>query len=145
MVSILRLQTLISYAASPNPTWNYFELIVWSTVEIYVGLVCACLPTLRLLLVKLFPVLGGSSGRVTGSYEVQNYGTGGPSGAHSRGGHTTHIATVDRSGPDEFAEGRLGITYDKTYNVQYSDNDESSLVPMSDLGKPEEPQPSTTR
>ena len=42
------------------------EVSIWSTIEINVGIICACMPTLRLLLVRLFPVLGGS--RSAGKY-----------------------------------------------------------------------------
>ena len=42
------------------------DVSVWSTVEINMGIICASMPTLRLLLVRLFPILGGS--RSAGKY-----------------------------------------------------------------------------
>jgi len=37
---------------------NFYDLSLWSTVEVCLGIVCACLPTIRLLLVRVFPILG---------------------------------------------------------------------------------------
>ncbi len=137
IVSILRLRTLITSTANANSSWNYTDLIVWSEVEVFVGVVCACLPTLRLLLVRVFPFFGGSSRRITGSYEGRR-ATKGTSAPSNTRGHTTNITTINR-GEDgvELEEGLgNGIAYDKTYTVQYSDNDEASLVPLRDLNKP---------
>lgn len=47
---------------------NYYDTSRWSTVEICLGIVCTCLPTTRLLLVRLFPVLGGTSQRRASGY-----------------------------------------------------------------------------
>lgn len=62
MVSGLRLQSLILFANSINPTWDEWPVALWSTIEINVGLLCACLPTVRLILVRIWPrVFGGST------------------------------------------------------------------------------------
>ncbi|OAR01398.1 hypothetical protein LLEC1_04628 [Akanthomyces lecanii] len=55
VVSILRLQSLIYLARSFNPTWDQWIVAWWSTIEVHVGMVCASLPTLRLVLVRLCP------------------------------------------------------------------------------------------
>jgi hypothetical protein len=49
IVSIVRLTIFmkIPIATAADVTFNFREVIVWSTVEINVGLVCACLPSLR--------------------------------------------------------------------------------------------------
>lgn len=74
-MSGLRLRSLILFDSNDiNPTWNYVEVSIWSTIEINVGIICVCLPTLRLLLVKLFPRLFGtvrSGGRY---YDNNGYG-----------------------------------------------------------------------
>lgn len=36
---------------SINLTWDYFPVCLWSTVEVTVGVMCTCMPTLRLILV----------------------------------------------------------------------------------------------
>ncbi|KIH86417.1 integral membrane protein [Sporothrix brasiliensis 5110] len=79
---ILRLHSLLDFANSSNPTWDNYEVINWSTIEINVGIICACLPTTRLILVHFFPrVLGSSSQRYYNNY----YNSGGPNG-NSQGG-----------------------------------------------------------
>lgn len=68
VVSILRLQSLVHFASASNITWNYYDASRWSTVEVCLGIVCTCLPVTRLLLVRLFPVLGGTSQRKPSGY-----------------------------------------------------------------------------
>ncbi|KYK61997.1 hypothetical protein DCS_03142 [Drechmeria coniospora] len=55
IVSILRLHSLIYFATSDNPTWDLWTPAVWSVIEVNVGMICTCLPALRLMLVRLFP------------------------------------------------------------------------------------------
>ncbi|PGH00426.1 hypothetical protein GX51_05834 [Blastomyces parvus] len=55
IVSILRLHTLLKFATSHNFTWDYVEMGYWSTIEIHVGIICACMPAMRSLLRRLFP------------------------------------------------------------------------------------------
>ncbi|KAL8336992.1 hypothetical protein RB601_008473 [Gaeumannomyces tritici] len=94
VVSILRLQSLVEFASSSNPTWDHWDITHWSAIEINVGIICACLPSLRLLLVRIFPRLGGSSDRY-GSKAQDN----GPSKGFSR--PSTGVALVSRGGAVE--------------------------------------------
>ena len=55
IVSILRLQSLIFFANSKNPTWDQWIVGWWSTIEVNVGMICTCLPTVRLILVRAWP------------------------------------------------------------------------------------------
>lgn len=55
VVSVLRLQSLIYLARSSNPTWDQWLVAWWSTIEVHVGMICTCLPTLRLILVRIYP------------------------------------------------------------------------------------------
>ncbi|KND87683.1 hypothetical protein TOPH_07651 [Tolypocladium ophioglossoides CBS 100239] len=55
VVSILRLQSLIYFANSTNPTWDQWIVAWWSTIEVNVGMICTCLPTVRLILVRACP------------------------------------------------------------------------------------------
>ncbi|KAG9562314.1 CFEM domain-containing protein, partial [Aureobasidium melanogenum] len=52
-VSVVRLRSLIVFANSQNITWDYNDAAWWSTVEIHVGIICACLPSVRALFVSL--------------------------------------------------------------------------------------------
>jgi hypothetical protein len=38
IVSILRLQALVHFAASSNASWEFYDVSVWSTIEICVGI-----------------------------------------------------------------------------------------------------------
>lgn len=81
IVSIIRLHAIVSFASSANVTWDNFPVLLWSTVEINVGIMCTCMPTLRLMLVRYFPRLGGGS-----SYANRGrgyYPSGGPGAGRS--------------------------------------------------------------
>ncbi|KAG5989432.1 hypothetical protein E4U43_004500 [Claviceps pusilla] len=60
VVSALRLAYLSSFEASINITWDYYDVALWSTIEINVGIICTSLPTMRLILVRLSPGVFGS-------------------------------------------------------------------------------------
>ncbi|KAB5511391.1 hypothetical protein GE09DRAFT_1165163 [Coniochaeta sp. 2T2.1] len=49
------------YGNTHNPTWDVYDTSYWSAVELNVAVCCACMPNIRLLLVKLFPKQMGSS------------------------------------------------------------------------------------
>lgn len=100
----------------------------WSTIEVNVGIMCATLPTARLMLVRLFPVLGGSG--ATGGYYYGQRNTG-----NSRPGRSGVRSAADGRPGDDGAVKRGGaIIYQKSFTVQYGDEpDEQSLVHMRDL------------
>ncbi|KIM93800.1 hypothetical protein OIDMADRAFT_65044, partial [Oidiodendron maius Zn] len=57
MVSILRLQSLLQFGNTTNPTYDHVPLGYWSTLEMCFGLVVTCMPSVRLLLLHVFPQL----------------------------------------------------------------------------------------
>ncbi|KAH8203349.1 hypothetical protein TruAng_002444 [Truncatella angustata] len=62
LVSILRLRAMIQFGSTKNVTQDYVEVGYWSTIEISIGIVCACMPAIRALLSHILPVVfGGSS------------------------------------------------------------------------------------
>jgi hypothetical protein len=145
IVSIVRLQALVTFAESSNATWDNFPVSLWSTVEINVGIMCTCMPTLRLILVRLFPALGGSS-YAKGYYNTGGAGAGGAhvSGSRmtrtsqkrtlvgnltSRSNHTTTVQPGDSS-DTVLPKSAAGIVRQQTFAVQYDDGDETSLVQM---------------
>lgn len=96
---------------------------------------CACLPTIRMVLVKLFPVLAGTTQRSKGNHYYQ-YGSGVRSKtAGTQQGRTVGTVTTDRPNSEQGAEGS-GIVFQKSYTVQYSDSDEISLVNMANSDGP---------
>lgn len=49
-----------------NPTWDYWSVSNWSTVEINVGIMCVCMPSLRMIVVQCFPKMLGTVRTNTG-------------------------------------------------------------------------------
>ncbi|KAH8199888.1 hypothetical protein TruAng_005944 [Truncatella angustata] len=83
IVSVIRLRSLILFASTENPTWDYNEAAWWSTIELHVGIICACLPSLRSLFVSLgVKILGSSNDKSRGT----GYGTNGSHMGASRSG-----------------------------------------------------------
>lgn len=60
IVSTFRLASLSNFDASINMTVDYYDVALWSTIEINVGVVGISLPTLRLILVRISPRVFGS-------------------------------------------------------------------------------------
>ena len=131
IVSIIRLQSLVDLGSSQNPTYDHTNVSVWSTVEIHVGIICASMPAVRLLLVRLFPVLGDSS------YDSSNYQSSGDIyGRMPRIASRNH-ALVELSSRGESIPrpeyGRIELV--RTFDVQYSDGDETRLVSLREFEK----------
>ena len=136
-MSILRLITTIKFTAGDganNATWEYVEFDVWSTIEIATGVVCACLPSLRLLLVRIFPKLGGSSARTYYQHDSGNFNKAEPGCARSLPQPLGSSSEADKMSHDTRID-PVGITRDRTYEVEFGkrDTDETELVYMKDL------------
>ncbi|KAK1990638.1 CFEM domain-containing protein [Colletotrichum falcatum] len=139
VVSILRLQSVVQFAKSQNPTWDQFGVAMWSTVEINVGIICACMPSIRVILVQLFPKILGTTrtgGSQAAKYYVNSSGGGGSGGVGGRSrnrtlGSEAKVKTLDRESSAGTVGSPKGIMYTKEYAVDY--NDETSLVPMRGL------------
>lgn len=125
LVSILRLQSLLHFAKTSNPTWDNLAVSQWSTVEINVGIICTCMPSIRVLLLRLFPKLLGTTQNSNGYY-VSN--------SHN---HIGGNISVDRPGKSLNSSQRGGdvdgITYSQTYIVHWGEHDETKSTQMSDL------------
>ncbi|KAF4981965.1 hypothetical protein FZEAL_2311 [Fusarium zealandicum] len=133
VVSILRLRAVVQFGSeTENATWEFLEVSKWSTIEINVGMICACMPSLRLLLVRLFPKFMGTSRRY-----YANYGSNNPTGGitnknSSRPLGTNATSQVDRTHRQIDPK---GITCQRTYEVDFGDSDETHLVHMKDLDR----------
>ncbi|KAF2463476.1 uncharacterized protein BDR25DRAFT_245562 [Lindgomyces ingoldianus] len=55
LISIIRLQTLVRISNSKDPTFDNPPAATFSVVEVNVGIVCACLPSLRPLFAHMLP------------------------------------------------------------------------------------------
>ncbi|KAH7078145.1 hypothetical protein BKA63DRAFT_509850 [Paraphoma chrysanthemicola] len=65
IVSILRLRAFTHFATTTNVTWDFTEASLWSIIEWEVGIICSCMPAIRLGLVRLFPRILGSTSNST--------------------------------------------------------------------------------
>lgn len=116
----------MSFANSQNPTWDNWSVCNWSVVEINVGIMCACMPTARLALMRAFDVFRETTISRSGYYGYNNQPSGSTPGSHSQAAVTSDGHAADAGGPSV-------IVYKKSYTVQYSDHDEASLVDMRNL------------
>lgn len=139
ITSILRLQSLISFSENTNVTWSFYNVALWSTIEIGVGVFCANMPVLRLMFVWMFPNAAGSTARKTPLYyhKASDEGRSAAS-SHARG----HLASVNRAEQKGGLDGHGGIMFQKSYEVQYTDNDEVGLVDMERNQRPGTASPS---
>lgn len=55
IVSILRLAFIFPGLTQMDTTWHYVDNIIWIILEMYVGVICACLPSLKALIKHYFP------------------------------------------------------------------------------------------
>jgi hypothetical protein len=122
VVSILRLQSLLQFANSTNLTWDNLAVTTWSTVEINVGIICACMPSLRVLLVRIFPkILGSTRNTSANKYYAQ--------GSHNRVGANVSVGQSKDLPP--LPIDNKTIMYSQSYDVDLED--ETHLVPMNNL------------
>lgn len=128
VVSILRLQSLVHFAASSNPTFDQTDVINWSAIEINVGVICSCLPSLRVILVRSFPRVFGTTRGTSEAY--QGYGS------RSQGirNKSSTMASGIKKSLQTSSKDPNSITYTKTFEVQHGESDETSLVHMNELG-----------
>lgn len=105
VVSMLRLKYMIQFSNSQNVTWDYTPIGYWSTLEVHVGIIIACLPAVRSLQRRMFP-----SSRSPGSYYLGASGAYGynskggspfPSIAKPKGGHVDLMTAASQAKPRE--------------------------------------------
>ncbi|KAI4592698.1 hypothetical protein KJ359_010457 [Pestalotiopsis sp. 9143b] len=90
IVQVLRIVYLLKFSATSNFTRDYTATSVWSNVEVYVGIMCACFPYIRTLLTHFAPRIfattkGGKSTNMSAGYA--NTGSKGKSQFSSRPVH----------------------------------------------------------
>lgn len=129
VISVVRLQSLITFGDTDNPTWNNLKVSLWSTIEINVGIITCCMPTLRLILLRAFPRLS-STYRSTEAYYAKNGGTNQSRGKRSRN-RTNEFSQEQPS--DNGKKPSNGIEYSRGFTVQFHDAEASSQVQLRDL------------
>ncbi|KAJ6201682.1 hypothetical protein J3E72DRAFT_209193, partial [Bipolaris maydis] len=128
VVSGLRLQSIVHLDRANNPTRDFTAIIYWSSIEQDVGILCSCMPALRKMLIRAYPLAFASKNRSSrrhydyGSYSHDHTGNG--------GGKKTNQGDTDRSQKSNTAP---NIFHTQTFNGQFErhlDSDESALVEM---------------
>jgi hypothetical protein len=61
LASCFRLRYLAQFAKSLNPTWDYTNPVIWTSLEVKVTVIVLCLPTLRVIFARLIPSVFGTS------------------------------------------------------------------------------------
>ncbi|KIW24330.1 hypothetical protein, variant 3 [Cladophialophora immunda] len=71
VVSCIRLQSLINFAKNSNLTFYLQPISIWSSIELDISIVCACMPAARLFLQRTWPSRFGTSKSQAGAYTRQ--------------------------------------------------------------------------
>lgn len=108
VVQVLRIFYLLKFTATANFTRDYTATSIWSNVEVYVGIMCACFPQCRTLLTKFGPQIfastrGASTKEATGkgikvTTKIQSQFSQRPSR-----GDETEFVELRAAGPDGFS------------------------------------------
>lgn len=85
ITSCIRLRSIVHFARSSNPTWDYTDALIWTGLEAAVSIIVVSLPAVRVLIARVSPRLvasiskmrgGASSGsRQTGSGSMAKFRT----------------------------------------------------------------------
>ena len=111
IVSILRLHGLYASTISQDLTYDNATAVTWSTVEFNVGIMCACIPTLRPLIKTVFPqLISTTRGGTTSSNPF-------PPSSQSRAYYQRNDSTFELSrtavgemnAPDENSSGKISF------------------------------------
>ncbi|KAI9372959.1 hypothetical protein BJX61DRAFT_409870 [Aspergillus egyptiacus] len=110
--SIARLPYVIQMSKTTDSTWTQAILGVWSTVELNLGIICACAMRFKHLIVRYFPGLslfsgsgsrsrkaGGTTGTGTGTF---NAGAS-ANRFHADAGHNYQLHSVQRGNADPYS------------------------------------------
>ncbi|KAF4995946.1 hypothetical protein FGRMN_4801 [Fusarium graminum] len=138
VASILRLYTSIIAGTDKNNnvSWGYLELCKWSTIEHNVGIWCACLPAIRVFLIRLFPRILDTSKRylICGSHMINRSGvndTSSPNDNRSR----SQSESLGTNAQSQTRVDRIGMICDRTPEASYGEQDETHLVHMKTIGR----------
>ncbi|RDL30138.1 uncharacterized protein BP5553_10416 [Venustampulla echinocandica] len=119
IVSILRLQSLVTFENTANPTWDFYGTGIWSTMELDVGIICLCMPSLRAFLIRLFPTLSSRNRSQYPSIRMQS--------------DTRKTGSTSKSSRNN---GKGGISLSRNFVVEYSNTpaqDQSSFVQLVEI------------
>jgi hypothetical protein len=61
IISILRLQSLLVFLQTTDISYHNPLAAIWSSLEVNIGILCSCLPTLKAMVTRWFPRAFGNS------------------------------------------------------------------------------------
>ena len=64
-----------SYCKANKIIGDYFDVAYWSAIEINTGIMCACMPNIRVLLIRVFPKVLGTIKSSLSSSQPPGYGS----------------------------------------------------------------------
>ena len=67
ITSCIRLRSIVNFAQSSNPTWDYTDTMIWSGLEGAVSVIVVSLPAIRVLVTRISPKIIASINTVRGS------------------------------------------------------------------------------
>jgi hypothetical protein len=83
IISLLRLQSLYAVSVSDDISWDNPMAALWSNLEVSIGIICSCLPTLKTCVMRVFPKIFSTSRGTSYGHGIRTIG-GGTSG-HEHG------------------------------------------------------------
>lgn len=76
ITSLIRFKYIVSFGNSVDESWDNTTPMIWSTLEIYTAMICACIMSIKPLITKFLPGIfsqGTSNGRGSGKSNWQQY------------------------------------------------------------------------
>lgn len=129
IVSIIRLQSLVTFANSTNPTYDNVPTAYWSVLEAYVSVFCICMPALRRFLAGLFPRCFGST-QAESKYE--HYDT--PNTPNRLANRSKHARVSAGYGLSTFGGTGITKTMETRVESKCEEEDEIELVRQAGAG-----------
>ncbi|KXJ85424.1 hypothetical protein Micbo1qcDRAFT_198842 [Microdochium bolleyi] len=134
VISIIRLASLIEFRKSDNVTRDYTGITTWSTVELGTGVLCACMPTMRLILVRFWPNVFGSTMSTSYDNQYNRYGRSTGQGNNTNKTTGNRLSTFGRSGVPSSLSGKQGgngfmdaVAYPSSSRMQRIDSDDEEI------------------
>lgn len=131
VVSALRLQSIVHLDRANNPTRDLTAIVYWSSIEQDVGVLCSCMPVLRKLLVRAYPLAFASKNR--SSRRHYDYGSHGNDKAGGLKAKVTMESDMNHSQKSKNTHNTLHIQTIDGQSEQNLDSDESALVELGDF------------
>ncbi|KAJ6263710.1 hypothetical protein Dda_2280 [Drechslerella dactyloides] len=95
--AILRLIYIQRATMSWDASWWCFELWIYTSLETHVAIVCASIPSLKPLAIKIFPRFAGSQGYTNSApMEINSFGGSGMRHTHF-GGSSSNLSKAERA------------------------------------------------